>query len=311
MRRFNLPAKGVTLAALRLLADKPYLFLGYKQLGYKQTEEFSLASQEQRLRDSVRIVLLRTSHPGNIGAVARAMKNMGFHQLYLVDPKEFPSDQATSRAAGADDVLDHAQVVATIDQAIGACHLVIGASARSRNLVWPLMNPRACAALVLARIAQSVAAEPVQIALLFGNEAHGMSNDELQRCHFHVNVPANPEFSSLNLAMAAQVLCYELRMGMLLEADSASDQQALSLILAANSQGWDEPSATVQELEGFFNHLEQAMIDIGFHDPNKPRLLMNRMRRLFQRAHMDKMEVNILRGVLAAAQKKQTEPRSE
>lgn len=276
---------------------------------------------EQLLCDSVKIVLMRTTHPGNIGAVARAMKNMGFKRLCLVDPlsqnegESFPCFEATRRASGAVDLLKEAQVVSTIDEALMDCHLVIGASARSRKMVWPLMNPRDCARLVLHRAAEARPGTLVQVALLFGQESSGLSNEELQRCHYHVNVPANPDFSSLNLAMAVQVVCYELRMSLLLD-DSVSGSHETRLeachtavgaaknsVVSPASDCWDEPLATVSEVEGFFAHLEKTLINIGFYDPANPGMLTTRLRRLFQRTHLDKMELNILRGILTAVQK--------
>lgn len=276
-----------------------------------------MQDKEQLLRDSVKIVLMRTTHPGNIGAVARAMKNMGFRRLCLVEPlslnetDDFPCFEATRRASGAVDLLKSAETVETLDQALAGCHLVVGASARSRKMVWPLMNPRDCAALVLDRVVHAKSEAPVQVALLFGQESSGLSNEELQRCHYHVNVPADPAFSSLNLAMAVQVICYELRMCLLLDNSASNANEVLSPALGAalssavtsTSDSWDEPLATVAEVEGFFKHLEKTLIHIGFYDPANPGMLTTRLRRLFQRTHLDKMEVNILRGILTAMQK--------
>jgi len=273
----------------------------------------SLDSVGQNLSESVKIVLMRTSHPGNVGAVARAIKNMGFTQLYLVNPTDCTqndrpcssatSPEAISRAAGAEDLLERAVVCTDIDEAISDCHIVIGASARSRKMVWPLMNPRDCASLVVENVLKQKDGAQNKVALIFGNEASGLSNDELQRCHYHVNIPAIDTFSSLNLAMAAQLITYEIRMCFLLDKSLSAPHVLTSPILSPNDGGWDESIAPVDEMESFFEHLEDTLVKIGFHDPSNPRQLMARLRRLFQRAHLDKMEVNILRGVLSASQK--------
>lgn len=259
--------------------------------------------KEIQLASAVRVVLMRTTHPGNIGAVARAMKNMGLNQLCLVNGADESSQEARRRAAGAEDILESAVVTSSIDEALDGVQLVIGASARSRKMVWPLMNPRDCAELIHKNIFDSKAAKPTQVALLFGQEASGLSNEELQRCHYHVNIPAVADFSSLNLAMAVQLVCYEIRMAMLLDNESDAPNILTGSILSSDDAGWDEPPAAVEEVEGFFRHLEETLIKIGFHDPDNPRLLMARLRRLYQRTHLDKMEVNILRGILSASQK--------
>ncbi len=237
----------------------------------------------------IRVVLVETSHPGNIGGVARAMKNMGLSELALVQPRVFPHAEATARASGADDLLARAQVVATLDAAIADCALVVGASARSRTIPWPLMQPRDCARRMLAEAGQGA-----RVALVMGREKSGLSNQELERCHVHVHIPANPDYPSLNLAAAVQVLAYELRMAAL-EAESA--------LPAGEVLERDQPLATAGELEGLYAHFEQALATLDFYDPDNPRQLMRRLRRLFNRAGLDRMEVNILRGILAAAEK--------
>ncbi len=287
---------------------------------------------EGRLADSVSIVLVRTSHPGNVGAVARAMKNMGLRKLVLVSPSEaYEKDErgetvylsplkahdAIRRASGAEDLLNDASVCSSLDEALADSQIVIGASARNRKMTWPLMNPRDCASLVLDKLKPDEKAGGAgkcanKVSLIFGNEASGLSNEELQRCHYHVNIPAVESFSSLNLAMAVQLISYELRMAMLLagSADSEvldqSGGRPMPSTLAGISsldEAWDEPLASVAEVESFFAHLEKTLTEIGFHDPAKPRQLMVRLRRLYQRVHLDKMEVNILRGILTATQK--------
>lgn len=237
----------------------------------------------------IRVVLVETSHPGNIGAVARAMKNMGLAELVLVKPRVFPHAEATARASGADDLLVRAQVVESLEAAIADCVLVVGASARSRTIPWPLMQPRDCARRMLAE-----AARGAKVALVMGREKSGLSNAELERCRVHVHIPANPDYPSLNLAAAVQVLAYELRMAAL-EAESALPEGAML--------ERDQPLATAAELEGLYAHFERTLAALDFYDPDNPRQLMRRLRRLFNRAELDRMEVNILRGILAAAEK--------
>lgn len=252
---------------------------------------------------NIRIILVNTSHPGNIGATARAMKNMGLRHLYLVDPKEFPSAVATGRAVSAVDILESAVVTATLEDAIVDCGLVIGASARSRRVPWPLLSPPQCAEKVADECHNN------KVALVFGREDAGLTNEELQLCHYHVNIPADEEYSSLNLAAAVMVISYEVRMALLrrvgeplARTDSSHDVagaqgQAEDVVVAGLD--WDVPRATGQQLESFYTHLEQVMIDLNFHDPENPRLLMMRMRRLFGRIRPDQMEISILRGLMS------------
>jgi tRNA (cytidine32/uridine32-2'-O)-methyltransferase len=286
---------------------------------------------EEILADAITIVLVRTSHPGNVGAVARAMKNMGLARLVLVNPElayernsegddvylsPLVAHDAVRRASGAEDILRNAKICSSLNDALADIHVVIGASARSRKMTWPLMNPRDCADLVIAKAFEGQGREVSKssgnrVALMFGNEASGLSNDELHRCHYHVNIPAVESFSSLNLAMAVQLVAYELRMALLLKDSSAITSEGtgsgvneqLGASLSAQDEGWDEALASVDEVENFFAHLEKTLIATGFHDPEKPRQLMVRLRRLYQRAHLDKMEVNILRGILTSTLK--------
>ncbi len=236
---------------------------------------------------NVRVVLVETTHPGNIGAAARAMKNMGLERLCLVNPARFPHADATARASGADDLLAKAEVYGRLEEALVGCRLVFGTSARLRTIRWPQVNPREAAEKLFTLDDLSEA------AFVFGREHAGLTNEELERCHYLLHIPANPAYSSLNLAAAVQVVTYELRM-MALEGAEGGEKQT--------SQG-EHPLATADELEDFYRHLEQAMMDIGFLDPSNPRQLMRRLRRLFNRAHPDRMEINILRGILSAAQK--------
>lgn len=243
---------------------------------------------------NIRIVMVNTSHPGNIGAAARALKTMGFGRLYLVSPEEFPSNTATWRSAGAADVLEQAVVVDHFDDAIKDCQLVIGSSARNRRIPWPMVDPRACGKLVAQH------GEKEQIAIVFGREDRGLTNDELQRCHYHVNIPADADYGVLNIAAAIQVVVYELRMAILEWRDNASETGKCQPMMEVATVRWDEEVATANELELFLEHLEQTLVDIEFHDRENPRQLMTRLRRLYTRSRLDKMEVNILRGILTA-----------
>lgn len=229
---------------------------------------------------SIRIVLVGTTHPGNIGAVARAMKNMGLDDLALVNPRYFPHDDATARASGASDVLDTAKVYASLQEALEECVYVAGASARTRAIDWPIMGPRDCAERMM------IERKNGQVAAVFGPEKTGLHNDDLDLCHTLLQIPTNPEFSSLNIAMAVQVLTYELRV-------ASSEDIAPGFVS-------DAPPASGAEMELFYTHLEAVLEDIRFLDPDNPRLLMRRLRRLFIRARPDKNEANILRGILAA-----------
>jgi len=230
---------------------------------------------------SVRIVLVGTTHPGNIGAAARAMKNMGQHDLVLVAPRFFPHEEATARASGAEDVLEQARVVGTLEEAVSDCIYVAGASARSRSIGWPSMVPRECA----ERLDRESRSGPV--AAVFGPEKSGLTNEHLDLCHTLLTIPTDPGFSSLNLAMAVQVLTYELRIS------AMADEKV-------PAQPADVPLATSEELEYFYAHLHRVLVASGFLDPDNPRVLMRRLRKLFVRAEPDRDEINILRGVLAS-----------
>ncbi len=237
--------------------------------------------------DKVRIVLVNPSHPGNIGAVARAMKTMGLHDLVMVKPRAFPHEEATWRAAKAADVLANARVVPTLDAAISDCALVIGTSARERRIPWPALDPRRCAEEML-----STAARDGQVAVMFGREDHGLSNEELQACNMHLYIPSHEGYDSLNLAMAVQIVAYELRM--------LSLQDALP---SDPCDEWDAPWTTAENMERFYVHLEETLTQIDFLDPAAPRQLMTRLRRLYGRVRLDEMELNILRGILTETQR--------
>ncbi|NBA95669.1 tRNA (cytosine(32)/uridine(32)-2'-O)-methyltransferase TrmJ [Pseudomonas sp. R5(2019)] len=242
---------------------------------------------------NIRVVLVNTSHPGNIGGAARAMKNMGLSRLVLVDPLSFPHHEASARASGADDVLAGAQVVATLEEALVGCSVVLGTSARDRRIPWPLLDPRECGTRVVEQVG-----EGAEVALVFGREHSGLTNDELQRCHFHVHIPSNPDFSSLNLGAAVQVLAYEVRMAWL-----AAQGQPTKVEKVEVASVRSEELATMDELERFYEHLEKTLVDIRFLDPENPRHLMSRLRRLFARSSVNRSEMNILRGILTETQK--------
>lgn len=234
------------------------------------------------LLTQTRIVLVNTSHPGNIGAAARAMKTMGMEQLWLVAPNVFPHAKADEMASGAVDILKKAVVVSSLDEAIADCGLVVGTSARSRRIPWPLLSPRS--------FAKKASEEPssTNIAVIFGREQSGLTNEELQRCHFHMQIPSDSAYSSLNIAAAVQVITYELRVASLIDVPFLNEECVF---------------ATEKETQGFYDHLEQVLKTIDFLDPNVPRKLMTRLIRLFHRARLEVVEVNILRGILGAIEK--------
>jgi len=232
----------------------------------------------------VRFVLVETSLSANIGAVARAMKTMGLTELVLVRPRQALDAEALARAAGADDLLARARICDSLTEALAGCRLVIGSSARARSLTWPEVDPAGCAERLLLE------AEQGEVALLLGRERSGLTNDELSHCHFLTRIATNPDYSSLNIAAAAQVFAYELRR-------TALHGQATAVVRAARSD-----LATADEMAGFYGHLEQTLEQIGFADPAQSSTLRRRLRRLFNRARPDRTELNILRGILAAVE---------
>jgi TrmH family RNA methyltransferase len=231
---------------------------------------------------SIRIVLAGISHPGNIGSAARAMKTMGLEQLCLVAPERFPATEATAMAAGASDVLDRARVYADVRAAVADCGLVVGATARARHLPWRTLEPRAAAREI------ALASRASEVAVLFGAERTGLTNEELEFCQRLVTIPTGTGYASLNVAMAVQVVAYELHLAM---RDEPVPGTAGAIALA---------SAT--EMERFYAHLEQVLDEVGFHDRTGAGHLLARLRRLFNRAVLDENEVHILRGILTAVQ---------
>ena len=227
--------------------------------------------------ENIRIVLCRPTHPGNIGASARAMKTMGLSRLYLVSPKHFPHPEATARASGAEDVLERSVVCETLDDALIGAQLMVAVTARPRDLSLEVFDPRGAARLLLDEAGRS------EVALVFGTEMSGLTTEEIGKCQSISTIPANPAYSSLNLASAVQVMAYELKMA--LPEEIKSSEKMLDL-------------ATFEEIEHFYQHLEMTLVKIGFLDPEEPKRLMQRMRRLFARSRLEKTEVNILRGIL-------------
>src|SRR3990167_993740 len=234
----------------------------------------------------IRIVLVETSHPGNIGAAARAMKTMGLSQLVLVSPQKFPNEEATFRAAGADDLLARAIVVNNLADALAGCDWVIGASIRQRKLSRPILDPKQCAQKIRDDITGNV-------AIVFGRESSGLTNEELSLCHDQIAIPTNPDFSSLNVASALQVIVYELRMAML------SDVSTIKIINQAQ-----DPLANADEVAGFYTHLRDTLLYVHFLDAKQPKRLMERLQLLFNRTHLTVTELNILRGILKAIEKR-------
>ena len=290
-------AKGTCAASQAVSELRGRARLNKPQSVDKYSEEVSeLNSLFQRLR----IVLVEPSHPGNIGGAARAMKTMGLRRLVLVNPARFPDPQADWRAAGAMDVLDSAQLVPDVSTAVAGCHYVVGTSARARAIPWPA---------VLARDLGPVLAEqaPVaEIAILFGREDSGLTNEELQRCHTHLQIPSSNVYGSLNLAMAVQVICYEI-FQYLEKAEiqiSGDNRQADSALPGRGSRIWDKDPATGQQLDGLLEHVEALAVKTGFVDADKPGNTLTRLRRLFMRQQLDETEVQILRGLLRAIEGK-------
>jgi tRNA (cytidine32/uridine32-2'-O)-methyltransferase len=234
----------------------------------------------------IRFVLVNTSHPGNIGAAARAIRTMGMRRLGLVTPHAFPHPEATALAVGADDVLEAAVVSPDLPSAITDCRLVLGATARRRGVVMAQMTPREAARRILDAVAIGH-----EVALLFGNERVGLENDEIKHCHAAIAIPSDPTYSSLNLAQAVQVIAYELRMAWLAGGETTAPAPAA----AAHAP------ASAEEMEGFFTHLAQTLDDIDFHKGRSPRTILQRLRRFFLRAQPDPRELRVLRGILADA----------
>ncbi|CAM3567390.1 tRNA (cytosine(32)/uridine(32)-2'-O)-methyltransferase TrmJ [Parendozoicomonas haliclonae] len=231
--------------------------------------------------DSIRIVMLRTWHPGNIGSALRAMKTMGLARLILVDPHQFPHPEVATMAAGADDLIDSVEVVSSLEEAIAGCRLVVGTSARSRSFPWPMLTSRECGEKLVQESATG------DVALVFGQETSGMTNDELQQCHFHVSIDANPDYPVLNVASAVQILCYEIKQASLIEQPPVKEEHD------------DTVYPDTRQMDQFYEQLELALGDINFIIRQHPGKIMTKLRRFFNRARPEQEELNILRGVLS------------
>lgn len=249
--------------------------------------------------DHVRIVMVNTTLPANIGSTLRAMKTMGLSKLVLVAPKTYPHPDIDALAAGAQDLIEKIEIVDTLEQAIQDCHLVFGTSARSRTIPWPLLDVRPA-----AKEALQAATQQQNIAIVFGREDRGLTNEELALANYHLTIPVNPEYGVLNVAQAIQVICYELRMAAL-----EQNTQQMTVVpddhmqlKQQQSMEWDEPLVTQKQMEEFYPHLEKMLTEIEFLDPNNPRLLPLRLRRLFGRIQLDRMEYHLLRGIFSRVQ---------
>ena len=240
---------------------------------------------KNNMLNKIKVVLVSTTHPGNIGATARAMKTMGLENLVLVNPKIYPDADATARASGADDLLANATVCESFQEAINDCHFVFGTSTRSRSIPWPLFTP-ANAAIETIRHVEGEA----RVAIVFGRESSGLANEELELCNAMIQIPTNPDFASLNIASAVQIISYEIRK-LWLEKNETEVENIEKT-----------PAANAEQILQLYEHLQQCLIDIDYFDPDKPRRLMRRLKRVVSRSQLDANEYNIARGILSAAQ---------
>ena len=232
----------------------------------------------------VQIVLVETSHPGNIGSVARAMKNMGLANLSLINPKKFPHQEATALAGNATDVLDNAKIFSSIQEAVNTSKVIYATSARERTIEWPTLTANEAASEI-----QELVANEIEVSILFGREDRGLTNDELQLANKHLIIPAHPDYPVLNIAMSTQVVCYELY--------QAAQKNSV--------ESWqDFPEYTSEELNNLIDHFNETVIALELVDPNNPKQIMTRMERMFRRLYPDQMEGNFLRGFLKAVNKR-------
>ena len=249
-----------------------------------------MGSENKTLRDyvdSIKIVLVGTTHPGNIGAAARAIKTMGLKHLDLVSPKEFPSDEAIYRSKAAKDILDEASIYESLLESVKDCEIVIGTSARNRKIPWPVLDPKGASKEINSKVRKNSKA-----AIVFGREDRGLTNEELGLCNLHVHIPTNEEYTSLNLAQAVQIMTYEIRMSF------------RDLDNKDNDQEWDVDLATSDQTERLIDHMDELMKEVEFYDTENPRKLLLRVRRFFKRSDIDVMEANIFRGLFSTIQKK-------
>ena len=237
--------------------------------------------------DSIKVVLVGTTHPGNIGATARAIKTMGLSKLDLVCPKEFPSDEATYRSKAAKDILEKASIHETLLESVKGCEIVIGTSARNRKVPWPVLNPKNASIQINTAVKNNS-----KVAIVFGREDRGLTNEELGLCNLHIHIPTNEDYTSLNLAQAVQIVTYEIRMNFLELESLKSDQE------------WDVELASAEQTERLIEHMDELMKEVEFYDTDNPRKLLMRVRRFFKRSGIDVMETNIFRGLFSTIQKK-------
>ena len=246
----------------------------------------------------VRIVMVNTTLPANIGSALRAMKTMGLIKLVLVAPKTYPHPDIDALAAGATDLIEQIEVVEQLEDAIADCHLVFGTSARSRTIPWPLLDARPAAVKSLNAVAQY----GQNIAIIFGREDRGLTNEELALANYHVTIPVNEEYGVLNVAQAIQVICYEMRMAAIDIVGKIADPEATMQVTDSEAMQWDEPLVNHEQMQQFYPHLEKMLAEIEFMDPKNPRLLPLRLRRLFGRIQLDRMEYHLLRGIFSRVQ---------
>lgn len=246
-----------------------------------------------QLLKNIRIVMVNTSHPGNIGAAARAMKNMGLEKLYLVEPKTYPSLEAIQRSVGAVDILDNAVVVDDLSQALAGCAWVAGTSARLRTIEWPILEPRECIQKALEYLDPESANE-IDIAIVFGRENSGLTNEEMEKCNVLLHIPTDPDFSSLNIAAAIQIVCYEFRLAVI-------DKKIKNP--KGNKHRYDVVADTTK-MEGMYNHLFESLNHLEFFGDHNPEVVMRRLKGLFNRANTTRREVSIIRGICSAMQGK-------
>ena len=246
----------------------------------------------------VRIVMVNTTLPANIGSALRAMKTMGLCKLVLVSPKTYPRPDIDALAAGATDLIEQIEIVETLEDAIKDCHIVFGTSARSRTIPWPLLDARPAAQKSMKAVLQ----EQQEIAVIFGREDRGLTNEELALANFHVTIPVNTEYGVLNVAQAIQIICYEMRMAATELMEHEVDDKATMKVTEDDAMEWDEPLVTHEQMEQFYPHIQKMLEEIEFLDPKNPRLLPLRLRRLFGRIQLDRMEYHLLRGIFSRVQ---------
>ena len=246
----------------------------------------------------VRIVMVNTTLPANIGSALRAMKTMGLAKLVLVAPKTYPHPDIDALAAGAADLIEQIEIAETLEDAIKDCHIVFGTSARCRTIPWPLLDARPAAEMSLKAVAQ----EQQEVAVIFGREDRGLTNEELALANYHVTIPVNSDYGVLNVAQAIQVICYEMRMAAMNFVEQPADPEAQMHVAEGIDMQWDEPLVTHEQMEQFYPHIEKMLAEIEFMDPKNPRLLPLRLRRLFGRIQLDRMEYHLLRGIFSRVQ---------